>query len=95
MKLDCQNFDGTLEVICIKGGAITDAEHEEMERIIADAKKDAAMNKIQSHEQDPDIQLRRISYYDFLHDYDSQSLPSKTGVPRLSLRLSTRTEGTR
>ena len=30
MKLECQSFDGTLEVICIQGGAITDAEHEEV-----------------------------------------------------------------
>ena len=28
--LECQSFDGTLEVICIQGGAITDAEHEEV-----------------------------------------------------------------
>ena len=76
MKLECQNFDGTLEVICIQGGAITDAEHEEMERIIADAKKDAAMNQIQIN-----IELKKVSYYDFLCEHDPASLTSEGPLP--------------
>ena len=37
VKLECQSFDGTLDVTCIKGGFITQLEAEEMERIMAEA----------------------------------------------------------
>jgi hypothetical protein len=85
MKLECQSFDGTLEVVCIQGGAITAVEHEEMERIIEDAEKDAAMNKIKIT-----IELKKVSYYEFLSEYDPASLTKahlqklqqpKEGVP--------------
>ena len=44
LKIECQSFTGIVVVICIKGGAVTDVEHEEMASIIADAKSDAGMS---------------------------------------------------
>ena len=73
MNLECQTFDGTLDVICIKGGPITDVEHEEMDRIVEEARQDAAKNGIQTN-----VQVKKISYYEFLHDYDPESVLSKT-----------------
>lgn len=72
MNLECQTFDGTLEIICIKGGPITDVEHEEMDRIIEEARRDAATNEIRTN-----IQLKKVSYYEFLREYDPESLRSK------------------
>ena len=69
MKLECQGFTGTLEVICIKGGPITDAEHEEMERIIEGAKHDAALNQLEIN-----IELRKMTYCAFLQEFDPSSL---------------------
>ena len=63
-------------MIGIRGGAITDAEHEEMERITEDAEKDAAMNKIKIN-----IELKKVSYYDFLREHDPASLTSKGSLP--------------
>ena len=37
LTIECQNFTGIVVVVCIKGGTITDVEHEEMASIIADA----------------------------------------------------------
>ena len=71
MNLECQTFSGTLEVICIKGGSITDVEHEEMDLIIEEARHDAAKNYIQTN-----IQLTKISYVEFLREYDPESLRS-------------------
>ena len=42
LAIECQNFAGIVVVICIKGGTITDVEHEEMASIIAEAESDAA-----------------------------------------------------
>ena len=72
MNLECQTFNGTLEVVCIKGGPITDVEHDEMDRIIEEARHDATKNEIQTN-----IQLKKVSYYEFLCEYDPESLPSK------------------
>ena len=47
-----------------------------MERIIADAKKDAAMNKIRI-----DIELKKVSYYEFLREYDPASLTTEGPLP--------------
>ena len=47
-----------------------------MERIIADAKKDAAMNKIRI-----DIELKTVSYYEFLREYDPASLTTEGPLP--------------
>jgi len=48
MKLECQSFDGTLEVICIQGGAITDAEHEEVRGHIIGRARIISVGKSQS-----------------------------------------------
>merc|ERR1712159_315863 len=66
MSLECQNFGGTLEIIWIKGGPITDVEHEEMEQIIREAKRDASVNGIKIN-----IHLKKVSYLEFLCEYDS------------------------
>ena len=47
-----------------------------MERIIADAKKDAALNKIRI-----DIELKKVSYYEFLREYDPASLTTEGPLP--------------
>eukprot|EP01043_Picozoa_sp_COSAG02_P019159 COSAG02_NODE_915_length_15986_cov_16.498584_3_plen_629_part_00 len=73
MNLECQTFDGTLEVICIKGGSKTDVEHEEMDLIIEEARRDAAKNGIQTN-----IQLKKVSYMEFLCEYDPESLSSES-----------------
>ena len=76
MNLECQTFDGTLEIIRIRGGPITDVEHEEMDHIIEEARHDAAKNGIQTN-----IQLKKVSYYDFLREYDPASLTSEGALP--------------
>ena len=47
-----------------------------MERIIADAKKDAALNKIRI-----DIELKKVSYYEFLREYDPATLTTEGPLP--------------
>ena len=47
-----------------------------MERIIADAKKDAALNKIRI-----DIELKKVSYCEFLREYDPASLTTEGPLP--------------
>ena len=47
-----------------------------MERIIADAKKDAALNKIRI-----DIELKTVSYYEFLREYDPATLTTEGPLP--------------
>ena len=42
VKLESQGFDGELDVICIKGGFITQLEAAEMEGIMSEAKEDCA-----------------------------------------------------
>ncbi len=79
MNLECQTFDGTLVIICIKGGPITDVEHEEMDQIIRDAKHDAAVNGIHIT-----IQLKKVSYLEFLEEYDSGSLSSEKQTHELA-----------
>lgn len=46
VKLECQSFDGTLDVICIKGVFITQLEAAEMAQIMADAQSDCAKSGI-------------------------------------------------
>lgn len=80
VKLECQNFDGTLLVVCIRGGVITQVEHEEMERIMDEARSDAKLNQIEC-----DIQLVKMSYADFLK-YDNQSTIKSTSQLSASAR---------
>jgi hypothetical protein len=65
IKLEMQNFDGVLVVLCLEGGLITQVEAEEMQRIVNDAKKDAAQSHIKVH-----IELRSMTYFKFLQKYD-------------------------
>ena len=59
------SFNGS----ALKYSGCMQVEHEEMERIIAGAEKDAAMNKIEIN-----IELKKMSYCAFLREYDPSSL---------------------
>ena len=81
VKLECQGFDGILDVTCIQGGFITQLEAAEMERIMVEAKADCAKSHI-----DVQYEIREVSYYEFLMDYepvlhnDDQSLAKQHQV---------------
>eukprot|EP01045_Picozoa_sp_COSAG04_P031889 COSAG04_NODE_6066_length_1419_cov_1.087121_2_plen_317_part_01 len=66
IKTESQGFCGLLEVLCINGGPITQVEAEEMQKIVNNAKKDAAKSHVKVR-----IQLTTMSYYDFLREYDT------------------------
>ena len=65
VKLECQSFDGTLDVICIKGGFITSLEAAEMAQIMADAQSDCAKSGISVR-----FTITEVSYHDFQQGYD-------------------------
>ena len=65
VKLECQNFDGVLNVTCIQGGFITQLEAAEMERIMIDAKGDCAKSNIEVR-----YNITEVSYYEFLTEYE-------------------------
>jgi hypothetical protein len=65
VKLEGQSFDGTLDVICIKGGFITQLEAAEMVNIMADAQSDCAKSGIFVR-----FTITEVSYHAFLQDYD-------------------------
>eukprot|EP01043_Picozoa_sp_COSAG02_P059284 COSAG02_NODE_7528_length_2972_cov_3.618169_1_plen_383_part_00 len=65
VKLECQGFDGILDVTCIQGGFITQLEAAEMERIMVEAKADCAKSHI-----DVQYEITEVSYYEFLMDYE-------------------------
>jgi hypothetical protein len=65
VKLESQGFDGELDVICIKGGFITQLEAAEMERIMSEAKDDCAKSGIEVK-----YRITEVSYYDFLSEYE-------------------------
>ena len=69
LSTESQGFAGQIEVICIEGGPITKVEADEMNSIVADAKKDATMSSIRLR-----IKIVTVSYYDFLQDYDPKAL---------------------
>ena len=58
--VECQTFDGVLEVICIHGGAITQLEQREMPAILRDARADAAQSGVRCF-----FELRPMSFHDF------------------------------
>jgi hypothetical protein len=64
VKLECQGFDGTLDVTCIKGGPITQLEAAEMPQIMADAQRDCEKSGIAVR-----YTITELSYSDFLRDY--------------------------
>ena len=65
VQLECQQFEGTLVVVCIRGGLITQVEHEEMERIMEEAKSDARLSQIHC-----DIALVKMSYAECVRKHD-------------------------
>ena len=64
MRLACQAFDGTVEIICLKGGLVTDVEQEEMDTIIADGIKDAEKSGVECK-----IEKKVMSFYSFVQEY--------------------------
>ena len=64
MKLACQAFDGLVEIICLKGGLVTDVEQEEMDTIIADGIQDAKKSGVECQ-----IERKDMSFYTFVHEY--------------------------
>jgi hypothetical protein len=64
MKLACQAFDGTVEIICLKGGVVTDVEQEEMDTIISDGKADAKISGVECQ-----IERKDMSFHTFVQEY--------------------------
>jgi hypothetical protein len=65
VKLEAQSFDGELEIMCIKGGFITQVEAAEMDRILTEATADCLKSSI-----DVRYRITEVSYYDFLSAYE-------------------------
>ena len=77
-------FDGELDIICIKGGFITQLEAAEMDRIMTEATADCRKSGI-----DVRYKITEVSFYDFLSEYEpvlqsdglgSANQPSETNV---------------
>ena len=60
-----QGFKGRLELICIKGGPITQVEAQEMGTLLADAQKDAELSSIIV---ECEIDIRAMSFHDFIQE---------------------------
>ena len=69
VRLECQDFTGVLEVICIDGGQVTRIESEEMARILVDAEADARLSGVVCR-----TTLTKLSYYEFLSRFDPRSV---------------------
>jgi hypothetical protein len=65
VKILSQEFKGTLDVTCIKGGPITQLEAAEMGRIMGEAEADCAKSGITVK-----YKITEVSYYDFLSEYE-------------------------
>ena len=69
VKLEAQGFGGVLQVMCIKGGPITQLEAQEMARIMEEATRDCAKS---------DIILRytitEVSYSGFVQQFAPQTI---------------------
>ena len=63
--LEVQGFKGRLELICIKGGPITQVEAQEMGTLLADAQKDAELSSIIV---ECEIDIRAMSFHDFIQE---------------------------
>ena len=84
-----QGFDGPIELVCIRGGLVTQAEQEEMPRIVSDAEADMRRNGIESG----DIRVLFMSYYDFRREYDTtKDFAHKFGDKRAMQAHETRME---
>eukprot|EP01043_Picozoa_sp_COSAG02_P025086 COSAG02_NODE_1397_length_12873_cov_18.498043_2_plen_628_part_00 len=73
VKLESQGFDGELVIICIKGGFITSLEAAEMERIMTEATEDCLKSEIAVK-----CRIEKVSYLEFVAEYDVGSLASET-----------------
>ena len=65
----------------LKYSGCMQVEHEEMERIIAGAEKDAAMNKIEIN-----VELKKMSYCGFLREYDPSSDCRSVGLTMIQFK---------
>jgi len=65
VKLESQGFPGELEIICIKGGFVTQLEAAEMENIMTEATADCLKSEI-----DVKYRITEVSFYDFLSEYE-------------------------
>eukprot|EP00928_Gymnodinium_smaydae_P036928 TRINITY_DN25724_c0_g1_i1.p1 TRINITY_DN25724_c0_g1~~TRINITY_DN25724_c0_g1_i1.p1 ORF type:complete len:172 (+),score=28.01 TRINITY_DN25724_c0_g1_i1:123-638(+) len=57
--VECQNFEGVLDVICVHGGPITQVEQKEMPAIVRNAKYDAQMAGIRCF-----VNIRYMTFHD-------------------------------
>ena len=95
IKLEAQNFDGLLDIICLKGGPITQLEAEQMDRILREAASDCAKSGIHVAAQSDDAKkdggceyvVSKLSYHDFLKqvsyvDYVKETSKSQPQEPK-------------
>eukprot|EP01045_Picozoa_sp_COSAG04_P004677 COSAG04_NODE_208_length_20334_cov_13.999852_1_plen_2534_part_10 len=76
VKLEAQGFSGVLDIICIKGGPITQLEAEEMDRIMREAASDCAKSGIAVTAEGDGAKkgggceyvITKLSYHDFLRE---------------------------
>ena len=68
-KLEAQGYDGVLEIICIRGGVITQLEAAEMEQIMTEATSDCAKSGIAVR-----FQITEVAYFDLLSEFDPASM---------------------
>eukprot|EP01048_Picozoa_sp_COSAG05_P008026 COSAG05_NODE_592_length_8492_cov_22.177410_2_plen_416_part_00 len=94
-KLESQGFDGVLEIMCIRGGFITQLEAEEMERIMSEAKSDAIKSGIVCR-----YTVSEVSYCEVLKRYElgwitqpgGAGEPAPAPAPALASGLDTSTD---
>ena len=60
--MEAQNFSGTIELICINGGQISQVEASEMPRILAEAIHDADLSEV---EISCEFKISKMAYFDF------------------------------
>eukprot|EP01043_Picozoa_sp_COSAG02_P048618 COSAG02_NODE_4793_length_4973_cov_2.768158_2_plen_241_part_00 len=65
IKLECQGFDGTLDIVCITGGPITQLERAEMDTILTEARSDCGKFGIEVK-----YVITEMQYGEFLAQYD-------------------------
>lgn len=58
--VECQHFDGVLEIVCIHGGLITQLEQREMPAILRDARLDAEQSGVRCF-----FDIQPMSFFDF------------------------------
>lgn len=58
--VECQSFDGVLEIVCIDGGLVTQVEQQEMPGIVRDARLDAEQSGVRCF-----CEIQPMSFYDF------------------------------